>query len=92
MNVSSRAGDFAAVPGLDRGLALGDLDNDGATDLVTNSLDNRLINVPFVAAGPGTEGLVLQSLASFPRALSLVRAGEHVAGQRLRLDLRSEPA
>jgi len=34
------------------------------------SLDQRLIHVPFVAAGPGAETLTLTSLADLPRALA----------------------
>jgi arylsulfatase A-like enzyme len=36
------------------------------------SLDNRLIHVPLVAAGPGAETLSLTSLADLPRALARV--------------------
>lgn len=34
------------------------------------SLDQRLIHVPFVAAGPGAEDLALNSLADLPRAVA----------------------
>ncbi|HEX8075990.1 MAG TPA: sulfatase [Thermoleophilaceae bacterium] len=34
------------------------------------SLDNRLIHVPFVAAGPGAERLTITSLADLPRAIA----------------------
>lgn len=36
----------------------------------TMSLDNRLIHVPFVTAGPGSETMQLNSLASLPRAIA----------------------
>jgi len=41
-NVSEAAGRFFGQPSLTRGLAFGDLDNDGDVDLITNSIDNRL--------------------------------------------------
>ena len=47
-------------------------ENFGEGGLLTHalSLDNRLIHVPFVAAGPGAEQLELTSLADLPRALA----------------------
>jgi hypothetical protein len=41
-NVSDKTGEFFDEPSLTRGLAFGDLDDDGDIDLVTNSIDNRL--------------------------------------------------
>jgi arylsulfatase A-like enzyme len=42
------------------------------------SLDNRLIHVPFVAAGPGADGLELNSLAALPaRVAELVGLPDH---------------
>lgn len=47
-------------------------ENFGEGGLLTHalSLDNRLIHVPFVAAGPGAESLELTSLAELPRAVA----------------------
>lgn len=39
----SEAGSFSQRPGLTRGLAVGDLDNDGDLDLVSNSINNHLV-------------------------------------------------
>jgi arylsulfatase A-like enzyme len=42
------------------------------------SLDNRLIHVPFVAAGPGADGLELSSLAALPASIAeLVGLPDH---------------
>lgn len=41
-NISDRAGGFTAKPGLTRGLAFGDLDNDGDIDMVSNGINNHL--------------------------------------------------
>ena len=41
-NASRRAGTFASRPEVTRGMAFGDLDNDGDIDVVTNDLANRL--------------------------------------------------
>jgi arylsulfatase A-like enzyme len=49
-------------------------ENFGEGGLLTHglSLDNRLIHVPFVAAGPGAERVSLTSLAELPRVLAEV--------------------
>ena len=36
------------------------------------SLDNRLINVPFIAAGPGADAIELNSLVDLPRSLARI--------------------
>jgi arylsulfatase A-like enzyme len=40
---------------------------EGGLTAHAHSLDNRLINVPFVVAGPGSDGREIQSLANLPR-------------------------
>ena len=47
-------------------------ENFGEGGLLTHalSLDNRLIHVPFVAAGPGADRIELSSLAGLPRAVA----------------------
>ena len=49
-------------------------ENFGEGGLITHglSLDNRLIHVPFVVAGPGAEGVRLTSLAELPRIVAEV--------------------
>jgi arylsulfatase A-like enzyme len=47
-------------------------ENFGEGGLVAHglSLDNRLVHVPFIAAGPGADGLSFRSLAELPRVLA----------------------
>jgi arylsulfatase A-like enzyme len=49
-------------------------ENFGEGGLLTHalSLDNRLIHVPFVAAGPGVDGVAMSSLAELPRVIGEV--------------------
>jgi arylsulfatase A-like enzyme len=51
-------------------------ENFGEGGLITHafSLDNRLIHVPFVFAGPGVEGLSMNSLVELPRVVASLAA------------------
>lgn len=61
-DVSDAAGAFYTQPTLTRGLAFGDLDNDGDIDLVTNSIDNHLTVYRNDAADPANHWLQLRLL------------------------------
>jgi arylsulfatase A-like enzyme len=55
-------------------------ENLGENGLIAHglSLDNRLIHIPFIVAGPGAERLELSSLAHLPRAIAeLAGVSEH---------------
>jgi hypothetical protein len=78
-NVSHRAGDFASRIEVSRGLAFGDLDDDGDTDLVQVTADDRLRVYRNDAPGPGVHWLRVRALTGARDALGArltVIAGE----------------
>jgi len=64
--------DTLVIVGSDHG------ENFGEGGLIAHalSLDNRLIHVPFVAAGPGSQDIALTSLADVPRVLAQVAGAD----------------
>ena len=79
-DVSSRGGAFTRHVECTRGLAFGDLDNDGRVDLVSNGVDNRLRVYHNVAPTNGGHWLMVRALTGKRDALGA--RVELVAGGR----------
>lgn len=68
-DISGRGGDFTARIESTRGLALGDIDNDGRVDLVTNTLDNTLRVYRNISPTEGNHWLLVRALTGKRDAL-----------------------
>jgi len=78
-NVSDSAGSFASHVAVSRGLAFGDLDEDGDVDMVMNNVDNALRVFRNDAPPAGRHWLVVRPLSDGRHALGvrvIARAGE----------------
>ncbi len=88
-NVSNQSGSFAGVPRMTRGLAFGDLDNDGDIDLVTNSIDNHLNVFRNEAPQPGTHWLQLRLMTGKRDAIGARVRLTTDSGEQVRFMLRA---
>lgn len=88
-NVSSKTGEFSKSPGLTRGLAFGDLDDDGDIDLVTNSIDNRLKVFRNDASDPENHWLKLRLLTGQRDAIGARVRLKSDGAEQVRFMLRS---
>jgi hypothetical protein len=79
-DITSRGGDFTTQIDNTRGLALGDIDNDGRVDLVSNTVDNTLRVFRNVAPTQGNHWLLVRVLTGKRDALGA--RVELVAGDR----------
>ena len=88
-DLTSRGGDFTTQIDSTRGLALGDIDNDGRVDLVSNTIDNTLRVYRNVAPTQGNHWLLVRVLTGKRDALGA--RVEIVAGDRRWTRLRWLP-
>ena len=88
-DVSSRAGSFGNQPTMTRGLAFGDLDNDGDIDLVTNSIDNRLRVFLNESAAKSNHWLQVRVLTGERDAIGAIVRLKAEAAEQVRVMLRS---
>ncbi len=82
LNVSQRAGRFGSKPLLARGLAFGDIDNNGDLDLVVQNLDNTLRVYRNDAPAPGSHWLLVRAMTG-PRDAYGALITIDAAGKRL---------